>query len=328
MFDCDDYLSSGSDESLTSSPIYDRYQLGNEYHSFPPPYTGTFIPPNPDLVFNNAPNDDETDHPAFNVELSPTKPDNDLSHTYRLSAPIACFVCKSLDHLIKDYEYDGKKMAQPTTKNHAKRGTHKKYAQMTLPNPQSTWEIQFSNGFGLKEKLTILFLVQGNPQHALKDKKVIDSRCSRHMIGNMSYLSDFEELNGGYVSLGGNPKGGKIFRKDKTRTGKLDFDDVYFFKELKFNLFSVSQMCDKKNSVLFTDTKCLVLSYEFKLPDENQVLLKVSRENNMYNVNLKNIVPSGDLTCLFAKATLDESNLWRRRLGHINFKTMNKLVKR
>nr|GEY92847.1 putative ribonuclease H-like domain-containing protein [Tanacetum cinerariifolium] len=47
----------------------------------------------------------------------------------------------------------------------------------------------------------------------------------------------------------------------------------------------------------------------------------------MYNVNLKNIVPSGDLTCLFAKATIDESNLWHRRLGHINFKTMNKLVK-
>nr|GEZ99570.1 putative ribonuclease H-like domain-containing protein [Tanacetum cinerariifolium] len=47
----------------------------------------------------------------------------------------------------------------------------------------------------------------------------------------------------------------------------------------------------------------------------------------MYNVDLKNIVPSGDLTCLFAKATLDESNLWHRRLGHINFKTMKKLVK-
>nr|GFB03191.1 ribonuclease H-like domain-containing protein [Tanacetum cinerariifolium] len=167
----------------------------------------------------------------------------------------------------------------------------------------------------------------GNPQHALKDKGVIDSRCSRHMTGNMSYLSDFEEINGGYVAFGGNPKGGKITGKGKIRTGKLDFDDVYFVKELKFNLFSVSQMCDKKNSVLFIDTECIVLSHGFKLPDENQVLLRVPKENNMYNVVLKNIVPFGDLTCLFAKATLDESNLWHRRLGHINFKTMNKLVK-
>nr|GEU85856.1 putative reverse transcriptase domain-containing protein [Tanacetum cinerariifolium] len=135
----------------------------------------------------------------------------------------------------------------------------------------------------------------GNPQHALKDR-VIDSGCSRHMTRNMSSLSDFEEFNGGYVAFGGNLKGGKIFRKGKIKIGKLDFDDVCFVKELKLNLFSVSQMCDKKNNVLFTDTECLVLSLEFKLPDENQVLLRVPRENNMYNVNLKNIVPSGDLT--------------------------------
>nr|GFC09389.1 ribonuclease H-like domain-containing protein [Tanacetum cinerariifolium] len=167
----------------------------------------------------------------------------------------------------------------------------------------------------------------GNPQHDLKDKGVNDSGCSRHMTGNMSYLSNFEELNGGYVAFGGNPKGGKITGKGKIKTRKLDFDDVYFVKELKFNLFSVTQMCDKKNSVLFTDTECLVLSSDFKLPDASQVLLRVPRENNMYNVNLKNIIPSGDLTCLFTKATLDESNLWHRRRGHVNFKTINKLVK-
>ncbi|GJW88878.1 putative ribonuclease H-like domain-containing protein [Tanacetum coccineum] len=58
-----------------------------------------------------------------------------------------------------------------------------------------------------------------------------------------------------------------------------------------------------------------------------QVLLRVSRKNNMYSVDLKNIVPKGGLTCLFAKATSDESKLWHRRPGHLNFKTMNKLVK-
>ncbi|GKA38287.1 putative ribonuclease H-like domain-containing protein, partial [Tanacetum coccineum] len=86
-------------------------------------------------------------------------------------------------------------------------------------------------------------------------------------------------------------------------------------------------MCDKKNSVLFNDTECIVLSPNFKLTNESQVLLKVPRKNNMYSVDLKNIVPKGGLTCLFAKATSDESKLWHRRLGHINFKTMNKLIK-
>ncbi|GKC12209.1 putative ribonuclease H-like domain-containing protein [Tanacetum coccineum] len=75
-------------------------------------------------------------------------------------------------------------------------------------------------------------------------------------------------------------------------------------------------MCDKKNSVLFTETECLVLSPDFKLIDESQVLLRVPRQNNMYSFDLKNVVPSGDLTCLFAKATIDESKLWHRRLGH------------
>ncbi|GJR99139.1 putative ribonuclease H-like domain-containing protein [Tanacetum coccineum] len=86
-------------------------------------------------------------------------------------------------------------------------------------------------------------------------------------------------------------------------------------------------MCDKKNSVLFTKTECLVLSPDFKLLDESQVLLKVPKQNNMYSFDLKNVVPSGGLTCLFTKATIDESNLWHMRLSYINFKTMNKLVR-
>ncbi|GJZ80497.1 putative ribonuclease H-like domain-containing protein [Tanacetum coccineum] len=170
-------------------------------------------------------------------------------------------------------------------------------------------------------------LDHGNPQQDLKDKGVIYSGCSRHITGNISYLTDYEKINGGFVAFGGNSKGGKITRKGKIRTSKLDFEDVYFVKELKFNLFSVSQMCDKKNSVLFTDTECVVLSPDFKLTNESHVLLKVPRKDNMYSVDLNNVVPQGGLTCLFAKATPDKSNLWHRRLGHVNFKTMNKLVR-
>nr|GEW64740.1 ribonuclease H-like domain-containing protein [Tanacetum cinerariifolium] len=292
-------------------------------------------------------------------ELSPTKPEQNLSHSNRPTTPIiedwvsdsedesetkapqillllsqqvqsllvvarrnskACFVCKSVDHLIKDCDYHAKKMAQPTTRNNAHRGNHKHYAQMTQTNPQTHMvpaavltqskpvyistvrpvsadvpQIKVTRPRHVKPIVTKtnspihrhitrspspktsnspprvipVKAPVGNPQHALKDKRVIDSGCSRHMTGNMSYLSNFEELNGGYVAFGGNPKGGKISGKGKIRTGKLDFDDVYFVKELKFNLFSISQMCDKKNNVLFTDTECLILSPDFKLPDKS-----------------------------------------------------------
>ncbi|GJQ89227.1 putative ribonuclease H-like domain-containing protein [Tanacetum coccineum] len=164
------------------------------------------------------------------------------------------------------------------------------------------------------------------PHRALKNKGIVDSGCSRHITGNKAYLDEFQDFNGGPVAFGGSK--GYITGKGKIKTGKLDFEDVCFVKELQhFNLFSVSQICDKKNKVLFTDSECLVLSSEFKLPDENQVLLKIPRQNNMYSFNLENIVPSGGLACLIAKATTDESNKWHRRLGHVNFKNLNKLVK-
>ncbi|GJT78297.1 putative ribonuclease H-like domain-containing protein [Tanacetum coccineum] len=159
------------------------------------------------------------------------------------------------------------------------------------------------------------------------DPRFVDSGCSRHMIGNIAYLSDFKEFNGGYVTFGGGTHGGRISGKGTLKTDCLDFEDVYFVNELKFNLFSVSQMCDKKNYVLFTDTECLVLSLNFKLPDESQILFKIPRKDNMYSFDMKSIIPKENLTCLVAKATLDESMLWHRRLGHINFKNINKLVK-
>nr|GFA76465.1 ribonuclease H-like domain-containing protein [Tanacetum cinerariifolium] len=114
-----------------------------------------------------------------------------------------------------------------------------------------------------------------NPQLELQKKGVINSGYSRNMTENMSYLSEYEEIESGYVAFGGDSRGGKITSKGKIST----------------------------------------------------VLLRVPRKNNMYSVDLKNVAPSGGLTCLFAKATLDEHNLWHMRLGHINFKTMNKLMR-
>ncbi|GJX08242.1 ribonuclease H-like domain-containing protein [Tanacetum coccineum] len=137
----------------------------------------------------------------------------------------------------------------------------------------------------------------GNPQNDLQDQGVIDSGCSRHMTGNMSYLTDYEEIDGGYITFGGNPKGGKITGKCTIKTGTKGGENLRETVPLKL------------------------------LIDESQVLLRVPRKNNMYSVDLKNIVPKGGLTCLFEKATSDESKLWHRRLGHLNFKTMNKLVK-
>ncbi|GJS90419.1 zinc finger BED domain-containing protein RICESLEEPER 2-like protein [Tanacetum coccineum] len=128
--------------------------------------------------------------------------------------------------------------------------------------------------------------VRGKPQ--LDYTCFIDIGCSRHMTGNIDYLSDFKEFDGGYVTFRGGAHDGRITGKGTLKTDSLDFED---------------------------------------LPDEGQILLKIPRENNMYSFDMKNIVPKENLTCLVAKATFDELMLWHRRLGHIKFKNINKLVK-
>ncbi|GJR87755.1 ribonuclease H-like domain-containing protein [Tanacetum coccineum] len=107
------------------------------------------------------------------------------------------------------------------------------------------------------------------------------------MTGNKCYLTEYEDYDGGFVSFGDGK--GRISGKGKIKTRTLDFENVYFCKDLKYNLFSVSQICDKKNNVLFTDTECLVLSSDFKLLDESQVLLRVPRKDNIYSVDLKSV---------------------------------------
>ncbi|GJU30848.1 putative ribonuclease H-like domain-containing protein, partial [Tanacetum coccineum] len=84
------------------------------------------------------------------------------------------------------------------------------------------------------------------PQRALQNKWIVDSGCSRHMTENKAYLAEYQDFNGGPIAFGGSK--GYITGKGKIKTGKLDFEDVCFVKELQhFNLFSVSQICDKKN---------------------------------------------------------------------------------
>nr|GEU59824.1 hypothetical protein [Tanacetum cinerariifolium] len=184
-----------------------RYQSGNGYHVVPPPYIGTFIPPKPDLVFNNAANDVETDYPAFNVKLSPTKPDQDLSHTVRPSAPI-------IEDWVSDLEDESEtktsqnvpSFVQPTEQTNSPPRRHINHS----PSPKAN----NSHPKVIAIKAPMVNVAKGNLQHALNEKGVIDSGCSRYMTGNMSYPSDFEEINGGYVAFGGNPKGGKISGKD------------------------------------------------------------------------------------------------------------------
>nr|GEX12197.1 putative ribonuclease H-like domain-containing protein [Tanacetum cinerariifolium] len=465
---------------LPPSSLYDRFQPSGGYYAVPPPIIRTFMPPKPDLVFNIAPTAVETDHHASNVQLSPTKPKQDLFHTTRPGAPIiedwvsdsdeesktkashcysasaspkstssgkrrnrkACFLCKSVDHLIKDCDYHAKKMAQPTQRNYEHMGNNKQYASLTHKKPQKhmvpiavltqskpvlnttvrpvsaavprimvtrprlahpivtkskspirrhiprspssktsnlpprvtaaqapvvnaaqdeqgTWSVMdhLSTSSGKRTNRKACFVcksvdhlikdcdyhakkmaqpTQRNYEHMGNNKKyasLTHKKPQKHMVpiavltqskpvlntvvrqvsavvprimvtrprlahpivtkskspirrhiprspslktsnspprGNMSYLSDFEELNGGYVTFGGNPKGGKITGKGKIKTGNL-------VRGLPTKVFENDMCCFIFTWVVFLATKdeTSPILKTFITGLENQLSLKV-----------------------------------------------------
>nr|GFB32225.1 ribonuclease H-like domain-containing protein [Tanacetum cinerariifolium] len=110
VYDCDELISSESDVSTPTSLVHDRYKSGEGYHAVPTPYTGTFMPPKPDLVFHDAPNVNETVPTILNVKRGPTKPNKDLSQSNGPFAPIIeDWVFDSED------EYEGEPMPTQTT---------------------------------------------------------------------------------------------------------------------------------------------------------------------------------------------------------------------
>nr|GEV23402.1 uncharacterized mitochondrial protein AtMg00810-like [Tanacetum cinerariifolium] len=231
-----------SDNSVPKSLENDRYKSGEGYHDVPPPYTGTFMPHKPDLVFNDAPNASESVAHVVNVESTSNKPRKDMSKTLRPDAPI-----------IEDWTSDS--------------GDETEIESM--PKQKEPSFVQTS-------------------EHV---------KTPRESVKKDEHPKQTENLRTNH-------------QKSRGHKNSWNMKACFVCKRLNYWIKIMITMRNKWYKSMY-----------------GTMQLGLPRENNMYNVDLKNVVPSGDLTCLFAKATLDESNLWHRRLGHINFKTMNKLVK-
>ena len=161
----------------------------------------------------------------------------------------------------------------------------------------------------------------------LSSRWVVDSGASEHMTGNLALLYNVKQIKGGYVNFAGN-KGGQITGEGIVSNGKISFDKVNYVEQLEHNLLSVSQICDKKFTVHFNDTECLVLKSGFKIPDD-WVLIRAKRKRNLYELDMSTVqAPDPNThTCLLSKASEKESISWHRRMGHIHFRKMNYLVK-
>nr|GEW54805.1 retrovirus-related Pol polyprotein from transposon TNT 1-94 [Tanacetum cinerariifolium] len=153
----------------------------------------------------------------------------------------------------------------------------------------------------------------------LEDEVIINSGCSKHMTGNRALLTNFVEKFLGTVRFENNDfaviagYGDVVIRS-------MTIKKVYYFKGLGHNLFSVGQFCDNGIEVAFQKSTCFVRN-------ENGVdLLTGDRSSNLYT-NALNEIASNSLNCLLAKGSSSQSWLWHRRISHLNFATINNLVK-
>ncbi|KAI3762868.1 hypothetical protein L1987_53310 [Smallanthus sonchifolius] len=144
------------------------------------------------------------------------------------------------------------------------------------------------------------------------------------MTGHLNLLQDYHQIDGEYVAFAGNPRGGKIEGQGTVSNGVNSLEFVNFVPQLKYNLMSVSQICDKDFCDLFNSKECLILKPGVVISEE-LILMRAPRRYNTYSLDMNN--PSGIESCFLSKASEDESFLWHKRLGHVNFKTMNRLVR-
>ncbi|GJR67314.1 ribonuclease H-like domain-containing protein [Tanacetum coccineum] len=274
--------------------LTDKSRFDKGYHSVPPPLIGNFIPRKPDLTFM----DEIVESDKFGCYIFVPQ------HVLLSQGGNSLVTAGAAVNTVRSVNTTASKpiVNHPRTKTNAfKRG----HSQSSRPfkrhfvNKNSIINSNVNTGWVWKAKNSS---ASTHSRNILTLMHEADPR-------NKCYLDESEDYDGGFVSFGDGK--GRLFGKGKIKTRSLDFDDVYFCKELKYNLFSVSQICDKKSNVLFTNTKCLVLSSNFKLLDESQVLLRVLTKDNIYSVDLKSVVPTRGLTCLIAEPTIDESNTWK-----------------
>nr|GFA29366.1 copia protein [Tanacetum cinerariifolium] len=242
MFDFDNYYTSESDcDSWPPSNLYDRFVLSDGYHVVPPSVTGTFMPSKPDLVFH-TPSSDDNEYLAFNVQIIPTKPEQDLSSRPSASiiedwvsdseeddmpqAPIpvaltvplrsnphskgsrrtkkACFVCKSVNHLIKDCDFHARKLAHRT---YASKDIHKQYA----PVNHSKFPLHKVPTVAPSQSQSVITTAAKTVSAVHPIFSMTRPKCASRTVSKFK-----SPLRRGYVAFGGNLKGGKITGKVNT----------------------------------------------------------------------------------------------------------------
>ncbi|XP_022891884.1 uncharacterized protein LOC111406737 [Olea europaea var. sylvestris] len=144
----------------------------------------------------------------------------------------------------------------------------------------------------------------------------LDSACSRHMCGNKALFTTLDECNGGMVTFGDGGSAPILGKGTVQMHGLPVISNVLYVEGLKSNLLSISQICDDDFEVSFVQKRCTVYD-----SSGGVVLEGVRTSDNCYGV-----LPNSNYVCRSAK--IDVSELWHKRLGHLNYKSLVQLAKK
>nr|GEV20190.1 ribonuclease H-like domain-containing protein [Tanacetum cinerariifolium] len=232
------FMNKASD--LKDTSVNDRY--ANGMYVVPPPITGNYMPSGPDV---------EIDYSKFSYGPNQTLVDESDSKSSEYASCESDSSVETTTSMPELVENAPKVVCESKVWTDAPIIEEENVKETSTPNHSPKIEKQDRNG------------------HTRKGLGYAFTRKACFVCGNKAHLADYQEFKGGFVAFRGS--NGRITSKEKIKAGRLDFEDAYYVEELKhYNLFYVLQMCDKKNKVLFTNTDCLMLSPDFKVPDKNQ----------------------------------------------------------
>ncbi|GKB64660.1 putative ribonuclease H-like domain-containing protein [Tanacetum coccineum] len=336
-----------------------RFKTGEGFHAVPPPYNGNYMPSRPDLsfaglddsVYKTKDTDSDNDS-VFRPKSDQTKPKftkinfvksdenvksvnkenthRQVEYSEKSKSPKdnrrnwngimtqklrngfefikkACFVCGSFNHLIKDCDFHDKKMVEKPVLNNMGRVTGQREIRLVWNNAQ---RVNHQNKFthpNPKKNFVPTAVVTKSGQVPVNTAKQTSPRAATSI--NTTMLVNTASLNQKFTNV---TTAGPKAVVNAAEGNRDNADQGIFDSGGEAELGIGERWVNKCASGGRYSAEIGRQSY---------------KQNNMSSFDLKNVVPLGGLTCLFTKATIDESNLWHRRLGHINFNTMNKLVR-
>ncbi|GJX74117.1 retrovirus-related pol polyprotein from transposon TNT 1-94 [Tanacetum coccineum] len=351
-------------DKLLESQITDKSKKGLGYSAVPPPHPLIYNRPKKlDLSYSGLDEFKEPEFKGYGPENSKQESnivcdkksddskensDNSLVKE-QVSKDTSSFVESSLNVDKETVFPVDKKVESVKPKDHEKPVKKSvRYAEMYRSQSprgnQRNWNGQKSNQLGSD------FVMYNKACFICESFNHVQAQCKNHQRESMVYGNIYNRVNYNYTTKRTHPNaqrnmvpravlmktGLKTFKTARTvntalskSIGKPQHDDTGFVdsgcsRHMTRNIAYLSNF-KEFDGMLHLEEEHMVV--ESLVPDESQILLKIPRKDNMYSFDMKNIIPNETLTCLVAKATSDESILWHRRLGHINFKNINKLVK-